>query len=161
MADYGGMKTEAFDRIIKMASVFSEEEVSEALSVSRSTVYRVISIDRFAKAGDVEAILQRNYSKEMRAWVAAKYGIDLTPAPKAPAPVAVEKQVADDKNIAELIAAVSRINGNLITLTQHVDAVGTLLKDVINANADILYNEVASHKDILNGIKANCRRRGE
>ena len=161
MADYPEIKTEVFDRIIKLASVFSEAEVSEALGVSKTTVHRIIAIDRFAKAGDAEAILQREYSKEMRAWVVAKYGIELTPAPKVPAPVVVEKQVADNKNIAELIVAVSRINGNLITLTQQVAAVGTLLKDVINANADILYNEVASHKDILNGIKANCRKRGE
>ena len=100
--------------------------------------------------------MEAPYSYHLKEWAAETCRLTLEEPPKPQAPAPVE----EDKNLLALVDAVNRLNGNMVNLQHTIEAVGEMLKVCINANADIINNELMSHKDILNGIKMNTRRRG-
>lgn len=146
----------AMDRIAKLAGVFSSEEIAAALDIPDPTIKKVIAVYNTAKSGDVDRLRATTYSNNMKEWAAAACGLTLEKPPKPQAPAPVE----EDKNLLALVDAVNRLNGNMVNLQHTIEAVGEMLKVCINANADIINNELMSHRDILNGIKMNTRRRG-
>lgn len=146
------------DRIAKLSAVFGRDEISAALDVPEATVAKVVAVLKIAKSGDIKRLTDSSYSNNIKEWAAETCGLQLIKPPKQkeaePAPA------QDDKNLLALVDAVNRLNGNMVNLQHTIETVGEMLKSCINANADIINNELMSHRDILNGIKMNTRRRG-
>lgn len=145
---------EVYERILKLSAVFNMQEVAEALNVSKSTVYRIVTLDKLAKAGEVDKILNdRNMTMSQIQWAVEKYGLKVE---KKTAPAEGKNdssQAVEDKNIEALIAAISRINGNLVNLSTQIAEVGQMLKMSINANADMLYQQLDVQTDYLISIE--------
>ena len=165
MASYNTLSADQMERIVMLSTHFSSGEAATILGFSDSTIRKVWLAYETAKSGDIEKMRAIQVSEPVRAWAAAKFNLDLSqenrtpPKEEKPTDNTAEAFMKLMSALGELHKDLSRAIGALTNMESTIKAENEQMRQLVNANTDIVCNFIKDQKDILNGIKANTRPR--